>query len=183
MAVLDDLYAQMLGAMPAGDQMLDAPLAGPFGAMPPYSGAPEGFALPLTGAPMAAPAPAESALVDPMMGVTPAFGTTTTAGAQYGYSPQPRPMLPEPIAADAAGLYGPFRAVWEQMQAEPDPLAALMAPAPTRESPFMLSAQPNAAPAMMPPPSPGERALRERGYGRVVDRLNWLRGLRSQQGY
>ena len=142
---------------------------------------------------MGAPAPAESEMVDPMLGVTPAFGATTTAGAQYGYSPQPRPALPAPIADPAAGLYGPFRGVWEQMQADPDPLAALMGAggAPAQQPPFMLSAQPNArapqmaqAPAMAPrPPSPNELALRARGFGRAVDHVNRLDRLRALRGY
>lgn len=187
MATLDN-YARQLGLLPIGGQMLYSPLAGPFGApMPPFSGDPAGFAMPMMGGEMA-----ESEMVDPMLGVTPAFGSTTTAGAQYGYSPQPRPALPEPIAADAAGLYGPFRGVWEQMQAqsETDPLAALMSPAPAQEqSPFMLRAQPQQAMqggtrgGMPMQPSPAERMMRERGYGRAVDRINWLRGLRAQQGY
>lgn len=185
MATLDDLYAQFLGVMPAGDAMMDAPLMGPFGApMPPFSGDPGGFAMPF-----AMGETPESEVVDPMLGVTPAFGATTTAGAQYGYSPQPRPALPAPIADPAANLYGPFRGVWERMQAEPDPLAALMTPAPEPAPPLMLSAPPNAqgrqmAPAMAArPPSPQEMLLRARGYGRAVDRVNQLDRLRAVRGY
>lgn len=180
MATLDDLYAQFLGAQPPAP-MLGDPLGSPFGpTMPPFSGDPGGFAMPF-GEMTAAP---ESEMVDPMLGVTPAFGATTTAGAQYGYSPQPRPALPAPIADEAAGLYGPFRGVWERLQAEPDPLAALMAPPPAQEPPFRLSAQPNAAPPMMPPqPSPSERMLRSQGYGHAMDHLNRINLLRARRGF
>jgi hypothetical protein len=200
---LDDLYAQMLGAVPPEEAALvegAPPMAPPVGA--PWSGMafPE-FAL---GGGMPGGQPPESAQVDPMLGVNPNYGAQTTAPAMYGYSPQPRPMLPPQIAEPdpAADLYGPFRDVWQGMQgqAEQDPLAALMQPPPREAGPQTPWGP--AGERTLPPASPfegppfgqpdafvaqpgqgGERVLHGRGYGRVLDRVNWLRGLRAQRGY
>jgi hypothetical protein len=125
----------------------------------------------------------ESALVDPGLGVTNQFGMPATAPAQYGYTPQPRPMLPAPIAADEAGLYGPFRGVWEQMQAEEDPLAALMMrPEEAMPPEPRVPALPYEPTQQFIPPSPQERMMAER-YPRAMDRLTRLRGLMAQRGF
>lgn len=190
---LDNLYGQLMGAMPASpyaSPQLSADLGLPY---------PTSLMSEMPGSsPLAPSGMPASALPDATLGMTPAFGAATTAGDQFGYSPQPRPPLPAPIADEANGLYGPFRAVWDQMQQEPDPLAALMAQMPDTSG--MPGFPPAATPAgpMVPDrpfsltmpdqgygvgPSPGERMLAQRGYGRVLDRLNWLRGLRAQRGY
>lgn len=181
---LDDLYAQLMGLLPAGDAMLDDPALGASPSMTPWQGTGFGFplAVPTVGA------PPESTIPDENLGVTTAFGRPATAPAQYGYSPRPRPVLPAPILDDAAGgLYGPFRDVWEGMQTEPDPLAALLTEAPPEQAP--AAGRPGLPwpaldrtaprPAM---PSRNEQMLAER-HPRVVERLNWLRGLRASRGY
>jgi hypothetical protein len=125
----------------------------------------------------------ESAMVDPMLGVTNQFGMPATAPAQYGYNPQPRPPLPAPIAADEAGLYGPFRGIWEEMQAEPDPLAALLA---RPEEPLppepRVPELPYAPAQQFIPPSPQERMMAQR-YPRAMDRVTRLRGLMANRGF
>lgn len=190
---LDDFYAQMLAAAPPDEAALveGAPPMGPAG-FPPYAtpAFPE-FAF---GGGMPGAAPPESAQPDPMLGVNPGYGPATTAAAQYGYDPRPRPMLPPQIADPAAGLYGPFRGVWEQMQAEPDPLAALMAGPEQEPQLGMGDPRTPPLPEQLPPygqqgafvagpAQGGERVLHGRGYGRVLDRVNWLRSLRGQKGF
>lgn len=185
---LEDLYQQFLGVMPAGDAMLDmpTPAASPMTpAFPPWAAGGMMPSFPTLGG-----EPPESAQVDPMLGVTNAFGAGTTAPAQYGYSPQPRPMLPAPIAADAQGLYGPFRGIWEGAQEEEDPLAAMLA----QLRPAAPAAMEPRTPALpyepargfgqppVPQPSRNERLLGQQ-RPRVMDRINWLRGLRAQRGY
>ena len=172
---LDDFYAQMLNMAP-----------------PDEAGLVEG------------PLPA-SAVPDPMLGVTSNFGGPPTAAAQYGYSPQPRPPLPPQIAGGPEELYGPFRQIWDGLQAEQDPLAGLMGGMP--QDPLMAG-MPPMQPPMPPqgfpldpntlqywgpqegqdsfiaqPANGGERVLHANGFGRVLDRVNWLRSLRAQQGY
>ncbi len=183
---LDEMYAQMLGVMPAGDAMLDAPVAGQSPYLPPWQSEAMGMPFPTSlagGAPPMGEVP-ESAQPDPMLGVTSAFGQPATAPDQYGYNPQPRPMLPAPITEDAAGLYGPFRGIWDQMQQEEeDPLAAMMAGGGMGQQPPSRGFGQQPYQQQQMPQSRGEGALRDQGYGRAMDRMNWLRGLRASKGY
>lgn len=181
---LDELYAEFLGNG-AGDMMLDNPAF----AAPPFP--------PAWAQTIGMGEPPESAQVDPMLGVTPAFGATTTAPAQYGYSPQPRPALPAPLAPPedpAADLYGPFRSIWQGMQAQPeqDPLEALMAQMGPPEEPQLgvgdprvpalpWEAAPQANYGAQRQPSRQEQAFAGR-HPRVMERMNWLRNLRTQKG-
>jgi len=164
---INDLAAQF-GAMAPEDELF-----GPYAA--------EGMmpSFPSLGGP-----PPESALVDPMLGVTNQFGMPATAPAQYGYNPQPRPPLPAPIAADEAGLYGPFRGIWEEMQAEPDPLAALLArpEEPMAPEPRVPALPYEPAQQFIPPQSPQERMMAQR-YPRAMDRITRLRGLMANRGF
>lgn len=189
---LDDLYSQLLGAAPPDEAALVEGVP-PMMGQPPVGAPWSGMAFPefaLGGGMPGAQAP-ESAQVDPMLGVNPSYGAQTTAPAMYGYQPQPRPALPPRIADPAAELYGPFRDVWQGMQgqAEQDPLAALMTPPP--QEPQLGMGAPRTPglpwddrdPFVAQPGTGGERVLRGRGYGRVLDRVNWLRGLRSAKGY
>lgn len=192
---LDALYQQFLGQVPAGDLVLDDPAFATSPAFPaPSPFASEGMmpTYPMMGM---GELP-ESEMVDPMLGVTSDFGSAPLAASQYGYSPQPRPALPAPVAADEAGLYGPFRGIWEEMQpAAPDPLAALLAqmgPPPEEVieprvpalpwQPTRAFGQPPQGRMQDPMPSRNERMLGQQ-HPRVMERVNWLRGLRAQRGY
>lgn len=185
---LDDYYAQMMGVMPAPQMPPPTGPVSPYATYPPWETPFTPFAMPFSMPEMSGEPPPESAQPDPMLGVTSAFGQPATAPAQYGYTPQPRPMLPAPITDDASGLYGPFRDVWEQMQQEEpaDPLAALMAgppPAPDDAGaigPLHVGQQQQVMPQQMP--SPQERMMQQR-YPRAMERVNRLRGLMQRRGF
>lgn len=191
---IDDLYTQLLGAMPA----VEPPVLPQSPYLSPQESEAMGLPFPtsLMGAMPAGELP-ESAQPDPMLGVTSAFGAPPTASTQYGYQPQARPMLPAAITDRADSLYGPFRQVWEGLQAEPDPLAALMAPPPAEpeprhvpDLPWRINAtqptwgqggtqQPSTPQA--PPPTPQERAMQSR-YPRAMSRIMQLRGIMARKG-
>lgn len=176
---LDDFYAQM---MANGGTMPQSPY------LPPQQSDALGLPYPtsLMGNEMMTPPGGmpDSAMVDPMLGLTSDFGSAPTATDQYGYSTQPRTILPPQITEGPDSLYGPFRRVWEGLQQEQDPLAALMAQ--------------SAIPPEEPPPTQwpqlgmiqstpayggGADVLRNRGFGPAVDRIQWLDTLRARRGY
>ena len=176
MLSLDDLYAQMLSGMPQSPYL------------PPQQSEAMGLPFPtsLMGNEMVPPGgmPA-SAMPDPMLGVTSDFGSAPTASAQYGYSTQPRPTLPTAISEGPDSLYGPFRRVWDGMQQEQDPLAALMAQSAIPPETPPATQWPQLGMIQSTPVYGGGNAdiLRGRGFGPAVDRLNWLNTLRAQRGY
>ncbi|MBA3584385.1 MAG: hypothetical protein H0W36_07645 [Gemmatimonadetes bacterium] len=196
---LDDFYAQMLGVMPPQEMgMAQGPVmpASPY-ATPMQSEA-MGMPFPMS---LMSEAPPESAQPDPMLGVTSDFGSSASAPAQYGYSPQPRPALPTAISEDetGAGLYGPFRGIWDEMQAEEDPLAGMMArpqePTPgmgdtrTPQLPWQESQGFGQAPphlrggAFGQPRQAGPGGPGGQRYGRAMERVGWLDSLRARRGY
>lgn len=199
---LDDFYAQMLNVAPPGEAALvEGPVMPQSPYLPPWQSDAMGLPFPtsLMGGGMPAGEVPASAEPDPMLGLTPSFGAEPTASAQYGYAPQPRPALPTGIQEGPDALYGPFRQVWEGLQQEPDPLLAMLAgkqqaPPPPQQVPAQ---QPMMSPTTTPQPwgpqpqdsfiaqpgDGGERVLHGRGYGRVLDRVNWLRGLRAAKGF
>jgi hypothetical protein len=134
-------------------------------------------------------------------GVQPSVGATPDSAAPtlFGYSPQPKPPLPTQIAgteeAPSNPIFDQFKDVFGGDQAEPDFLTQFMEE--NQKLPGARGATPDSR-SLIPPwmgggsgggsygpgptPSPAGQMMRDR-FPAALQRLNWLRDMRTRRGY
>jgi len=138
--------------------------------------------------------------------VQPSVGATedTAAPTLYGYSPQPRPALPGAIGTapedGSADLFGSYRDAYgggegEGKQSPEDLIAGLTGgnaslpgmpgeapPSRALQPPWMGGGTGGGSFGPGPAPNPGHQLMNDRFPG-ALQRLNWLRDLRTRRGY